>query len=96
MFATPVLIILSYFTTFAFTTPVEHLTQNINTNAKLTSGVSSCFPALDFHKPLVLPQDNTHWWCDPSTEYAFVGFSYEVTACEVFYLFSAPRFLCSQ
>ncbi|KAF8200955.1 glycoside hydrolase superfamily [Pholiota molesta] len=23
-----------------------------------------------------------HWWCDPATEYAFVGFSYEVTACQ--------------
>ena len=42
----------------------------------------SCFPALDFQMPLVLPENNTDgWWCDPSTEYAFVGFSYEVTAC---------------
>ena len=41
-----------------------------------------CFPALGFVMPPFLPPDNTHWWCDPSTEYAFVGFSYEVTACE--------------
>ncbi|KAI0940593.1 hypothetical protein AcW1_003749 [Taiwanofungus camphoratus] len=41
-----------------------------------------CFPALGFIVPPVLPPDNTHWWCDPSTEYAFVGFSYEVTACQ--------------
>ena len=41
-----------------------------------------CFPALGFQKPLVLPENNTHWWCDPTTEYAFVGFSYEVTACK--------------
>lgn len=43
---------------------------------------SFCFPALGFEKPLVLPENNTHWWCDPTTEYAFVGFSYEVTACK--------------
>lgn len=41
-----------------------------------------CFPALGFVMPPFLPLDNTHWWCDPSTEYAFVGFSYEVTACK--------------
>ena len=41
-----------------------------------------CFPALGFVMPPFLPPDNTHWWCDPSTEYAFVGFSYEVTACK--------------
>lgn len=45
---------------------------------------ASCFPALDFVKPATLPKDNTKWWCDASTEYAFVGFSYEVTACEYF------------
>lgn len=43
---------------------------------------SSCFPALNFQKPFEPPKDNTNWWCDPSTEYAFVGFSYEVTACQ--------------
>lgn len=41
-----------------------------------------CYPALGFEKPPVLPANNTEWWCDPTTEYAFVGFSYEVTACE--------------
>ncbi|RPD78317.1 glycoside hydrolase family 17 protein [Lentinus tigrinus ALCF2SS1-7] len=29
-----------------------------------------------------VPQDTTNWWCDPSTEHAFLGFSYEVTACQ--------------
>lgn len=43
---------------------------------------TSCFPALDFKMPDFVPQDSTDWWCNPSTEYAFVGFSYEVTACE--------------
>lgn len=32
--------------------------------------------------PLSLPEDTTDWWCDPETEFAFLGFSYEVTACE--------------
>ncbi|OBZ68223.1 hypothetical protein A0H81_11811 [Grifola frondosa] len=36
----------------------------------------------DFMKPLNMPLDNTNWWCDAGTEYAFVGFSYEVTACQ--------------
>lgn len=42
-----------------------------------------CFPALGFVTPQRTPEDFEleHWWCDPSTEYAFVGFSYEVTAC---------------
>ncbi|KAI0756089.1 hypothetical protein C8Q80DRAFT_7334 [Daedaleopsis nitida] len=41
-----------------------------------------CFPSLGFIMPLSLPKDNTKWWCDPATEYAFLGFSYEVTACQ--------------
>ena len=45
----------------------------------------SCYPALDFVKPLIMPHNNTHWWCDPSTEYAFMGFSYEITDCEYLY-----------
>ncbi len=42
-----------------------------------------CFPSLGFTTPFDLPTDTTGWWCDPSTEYAFLGFSYEVTACEL-------------
>lgn len=44
--------------------------------------LGACFPSLDFVKPFRLPKNNTDWWCDMSTEYAFVGFSYEVTDCE--------------
>ncbi|TFK44822.1 glycoside hydrolase superfamily [Crucibulum laeve] len=34
--------------------------------------------------PHTIPADShlKSWWCDPSTEYAFMGFSYEVTACQ--------------
>lgn len=41
----------------------------------------SCFPALGFQTPEDVPQDTVGWWCDPATEYAFLGFSYEITAC---------------
>lgn len=51
----------------------------------------SCFPALGFEMPSEVPPDSkfSSWWCDPVNEYAFVGFSYEVTACQysVFSLF---------
>ncbi|TFK92046.1 glycoside hydrolase family 17 protein [Polyporus arcularius HHB13444] len=53
--------------------------------APLLSGAKPaplCFPSLGFVMPAVPPSDNTNWWCDPATEYAFVGFSYEVTACQ--------------
>ncbi|KAL9712002.1 hypothetical protein Ac2012v2_005078 [Leucoagaricus gongylophorus] len=44
----------------------------------------SCFPALGFEMPSEVPPDSkfSSWWCDPVNEYAFVGFSYEVTACQ--------------
>ncbi|KAJ6468303.1 glycoside hydrolase superfamily [Mycena sanguinolenta] len=32
--------------------------------------------------PSSTPSSLTNWWCDPSTEYGFVGFSYEVTDCQ--------------
>ncbi|KAJ7162901.1 glycoside hydrolase superfamily [Mycena filopes] len=31
--------------------------------------------------PADTPSSLTNWWCDQSTEYGFVGFSYEVSAC---------------
>ncbi|PBK82234.1 hypothetical protein ARMGADRAFT_946948 [Armillaria gallica] len=31
--------------------------------------------------PATPPSTTDNWWCDMNTEYAFVGFSYEVTAC---------------
>lgn len=42
---------------------------------------ASCFPALGFKMPVDIPSSLNNWWCDPHTEYAFVGFSYEVTQC---------------
>jgi len=42
-----------------------------------------CFPALGFKMPATVPSSLDGWWCDSSTEYAFVGFSYEITQCEL-------------
>jgi len=43
---------------------------------------SNCFPAIGFKMPRELPSSLNGWWCDMSNEYAFVGFSYEVSECE--------------
>ncbi|KAH8108085.1 glycoside hydrolase family 17 protein [Cristinia sonorae] len=49
-----------------------------------TPTAPSCFPAMDFTMPATVPNDSdlAHWWCDPQIEYAFMGFSYEVTECQ--------------
>jgi hypothetical protein len=49
-------------------------------------GAASCFPALGFNMPSSIPDSLDGWWCNMADEYAFVGFSYEITACN-----SAPR-----
>lgn len=43
---------------------------------------SSCFPSAGFKMPSSVPSSTDGWWCSPNTEYAFLGFSYEVTACQ--------------
>jgi hypothetical protein len=53
---------------------------------------SSCFPALDFAMPSRPPANLNNWWCEITDEYAFLGFSYEVEACEsIFALVSRLR-----
>ncbi|KAI0743866.1 glycoside hydrolase superfamily [Daedaleopsis nitida] len=56
-------------------TPIKNVATSSNTGG-------SCFPALDFKMPDNVPDNLSGWWCDPSTEYAFVGFSYEISACQ--------------
>jgi hypothetical protein len=51
--------------------------------APANTNVFSCFPALGFTTPSDVPASTNGWWCDPVNEYAFLGFSYEVTACEL-------------
>ncbi|KAL0578089.1 hypothetical protein V5O48_003907 [Marasmius crinis-equi] len=43
---------------------------------------SDCFPAVGFKMPSNTPSSLTNWWCPMSSEYAFVGFSYEVSQCQ--------------
>lgn len=59
-------------------------TSTSSTNSSSNSN-SNCFPALGFKMPATVPSTTDNWWCDPSTEYAFLGFSYEVTACLLFF-----------
>ncbi|KAG2129837.1 glycoside hydrolase superfamily [Suillus bovinus] len=50
--------------------------------ATSTNGGSSCFPSAGFVMPSSVPSSTNGWWCSPNTEYAFLGFSYEVSACQ--------------
>ena len=51
----------------------------------LINGVPpNCFPAVGFNMPDETPTDLTDWWCNTDTEYAFVGFSYDISLCEFF------------
>ncbi|KAH6909233.1 hypothetical protein BKA70DRAFT_1222110 [Coprinopsis sp. MPI-PUGE-AT-0042] len=45
----------------------------------------SCFPSLDFQMPEGAPSSSSidSWWCDPNTEYGFLGISYSVSSCLV-------------
>ena len=49
--------------------------------APISNFSSNCFPSIGFEMPSDVPNSTEDWWCSPATEYAFVGFSYEVTAC---------------
>ncbi|TFK73289.1 hypothetical protein BDN72DRAFT_762040 [Pluteus cervinus] len=46
------------------------------------AAAANCFPALGFTMPSSPPASVANWWCDYSTDYAFLGFSYEITACQ--------------
>lgn len=48
------------------------------------AGPPNCFPAIGFTMPSKVPSSLANWWCPTNTEYAFVGFSYEITPCNVF------------
>lgn len=51
-------------------------------SVKTSSSNQSCFPALDFNMPSNVPDSLDGWWCSPTDEYAFLGFSYEISACQ--------------
>jgi hypothetical protein len=58
------------------TSPTPHSTSNSTSNSTLR------FPDLGFKMPATVPSSLDGWWANQSTEYAFMGFSYEITACE--------------
>jgi hypothetical protein len=43
--------------------------------------------------PSTVPTTLDNWWCDYSSEYAFVGFSYEITRCTTSLTSSTPLWL---
>ena len=56
--------------------------QLVDGRVEVQTKPAACFPALDFIMPSQTPADLNNWWCDATDEYAFLGFSYEVEACE--------------
>ncbi|TFY70992.1 hypothetical protein EVG20_g2015 [Dentipellis fragilis] len=65
----------------ALPSPEVPSTTNDDSHA-LEARDGTCFPAIGYKMPANPPANNLQWWCDPKNEYAFVGFSYEVTACQ--------------
>jgi hypothetical protein len=56
--------------------------ESVSSSLAVPASVSSkCFPCLGFKTPSNVPSSIDGWWCSPTTEYAFLGFSYEVTSC---------------
>ena len=56
--------------------------QRIQTGGSVVKGVPpDCFPAVGFKMPHATPTSLTNWWCNTDTEYAFVGFSYDISHC---------------
>jgi len=62
------------------TSPTPHSTPHSTSNS--TSNSTLRFPDLGFKMPATVPDSIDGWWADDDTEYAFMGFSYEITACE--------------
>jgi hypothetical protein len=56
----------------------------------LPAMTASCFPAYGFQMPSQVPNSMDGWWCNPADEYAFLGFSYEITLCELLTFHISP------
>jgi len=57
--------------------PLNHYTEGVHDMT-----LANCFPAIGFKMPASVPSSIKNWWCDPGLEYAFLGFSYEVSECQ--------------
>lgn len=47
-----------------------------------TTAATGGFPSLGFQVPETVPSSLEGWWADEETEYAFLGFSYDVSQCK--------------
>ena len=65
---------------------VKNYNPNNPTSGSVVNGVytPNCFPAVDFKMPNATPTSLTNWWCNTDAEYAFVGFSYDISPCNYF------------
>ncbi|PIL34110.1 hypothetical protein GSI_03821 [Ganoderma sinense ZZ0214-1] len=72
----------SHTSTHTSAAPAKTTTAPNPANSPSKGGSSNCFPALGFNPPANVPSSLDGWWCDDKTEYAFLGFSYEVSACQ--------------
>ncbi|KAF9222678.1 hypothetical protein BS17DRAFT_796486 [Gyrodon lividus] len=62
-------------------TPTITPTSIVGSNTTAPTPLN-CFPALGFQMPSSVPDSLDNWWCPMDTDYGFVGFSYEITACQ--------------
>ncbi|KXN87211.1 hypothetical protein AN958_08601 [Leucoagaricus sp. SymC.cos] len=92
-----ILLALSLLARFSRGSPVDMANTNVEEENEDTSAIttesdhtisieerSHCFPSSGFKMPREPPSSLNGWWCDRGSEYAFVGFSYEVEACQSF------------
>jgi len=56
---------------------------NSTSNSTTPPAPALKFPDIGFKMPSKVPSSIDGWWSDQNEEYAFMGFSYEVTACEL-------------
>ncbi|KAF9440594.1 glycoside hydrolase family 17 protein [Macrolepiota fuliginosa MF-IS2] len=75
------------FRSFSGASPVNS-TKTIDDDDEQENNVSDrltgCFPGIGFQMPQSPPSSLDGWWCNLNSEYAFVGFSYEVEQCQSF------------
>ena len=73
----------------------NNLNKMSRTLASANEVPSNCFPAVDFKMPYAVPTSVANWWCNTDAEYAFVGFSYDISLCDfyeidVFFIWRSP------
>lgn len=60
----------------------RRISSALKTHTDVHPSADSCFPAVGFNMPDRVPSFLQGWWCSPDNEYAFMGFSYEVSTCQ--------------